>query len=175
MRTHLFGALLLLSASLLACGYHLQGRGGALPAGVKVLAVLPFERQVPVLELDQRVTEAVTRELAQRARVRVQSDRPGADAVVTGAITGYGVNPVSYDPADGRANRFRVQMSAKIQVADAAGKVLYKADGFLFEEVYERAPAAAGYIPDEVVAYDVLARDFARALVSAVLEGSPSS
>ena len=164
-------ALLAALALLAACGYHLQGAGGTLPASVKTVAVLPFARQVTVLELDQRVTEAVTREFVQRARVRVQSTAAGADAVLQGAVSGYGQIPVSYDPSTGRANRFRVVMDARVVLTDASGKVLYRNDGFHFEEVYDRASQPGSFIQEEAVAYDVIARDFSRALVSAILEG----
>jgi outer membrane lipopolysaccharide assembly protein LptE/RlpB len=155
-----------------ACGYHLQGTGGSLPPAVKIIAVLPFERQVPVLQLDQRVTEAVTRELAQRARVKVQSTKDGADAILTGAITGYGVAPLSYDSA-GRANRYQVTMSARVRLADRDGKVLFESQGYRFSEVYERTSRPGAYISEEVVAYDVVASDFARALVATILEAGP--
>ena len=156
---------------LLSCGYHLQGRGGALPPAIKTMAVLPFDRQIPVLELDQRVTEAVTRELVQRARIKVQSTSAGADAVLTGTLTAYAASPVSYDPATGLANRYRVQMVARVTVTDSAGKALFKSDGFMFEELYERSALPSAYISDQVIAYDVIARDFARSLVSAIMEG----
>lgn len=163
--------LLLVVALLAACGYHLQGRGTAVPESVKTVAVLPFARQVTVLELDQRVTEAVTREFVQRARVRVQSSAEGADAVLQGAVAGFGQIPVSYDPATGRANRIRVEMDARVVLTDRAGKVLYRNDGFHFEEVYDRSAQPGSFIQDEAVSYDVIARDFSRSLVSAILEG----
>ncbi len=162
---------LLSLGAFLACGYHLQGRGGALPPTIKTMAVLPFDRQIPVLELDQRVTEAVTRELVQRARIKVQSKSAGADAVLKGTLIAYSSAPVSYDPATGLANRYRVQMVARVTVTDSSGKVLFKSDGFMFEELYERSAMPSAYISDEAAAYDVIARDFARSLVSAIMEG----
>lgn len=168
-------SLLVLAATLLvlvtaACGYHLLGSAGALPPTVKTVAVLPFQREVPVLQLDQRVTEAVTREVAQRMRVKVQSTKAGADAVLTGAITGYNVVPLSYDSA-GRANRYQVNMAATVKFVDASGKVLFESPSYRFSEVYERSGSPSSYINEEVVAYDVVARDFARALVASILEG----
>lgn len=161
-------------ALLAACGYHLQGTGGTLPPTAKTVAVVAFDRRVPVLELDQRVTAAVTREMAQRARVRVQASPEGADVVLRGAVMGYGQIPVSYDPTDGRANRFRVEMDASVTLTDAAGKVLYRNDAFHFEAVYDRSNPTGTAIQQETVAYEDIARDFARALVSAILEGEPA-
>lgn len=157
---------------LTACGYHLLGAAGAFPPTVKTVAVPPFARQVPVLQLDQRVTEAVTRELVQRAHVKVQARKEGADAVLDGTITGYGVVPLSYDAA-GRANRYQVNVSARVKLVSSEGKVLFESQAYRFSEVYERSATPGEYINQEVVAYDVVARDFARALVASLLEAGP--
>jgi outer membrane lipopolysaccharide assembly protein LptE/RlpB len=162
--------VLLAGLGIVGCGYHLLGAAGALPPAVKSVAVMPFERQVPVVQVEQRITEAVTRELAQRAKVRVTSAKEGADAVLTGAVTGYGVLPMSYD-SEGRANRYQITVSAKIRLAGADGKVLYEAPSYRFSETYQRSSIPSTYVDYEVVAYDVVARDFARALVASILEG----
>ena len=162
--------LILCVGSLTGCGYHLLGAAGALPPTVKTVAVMPFERQVPVVLVEQRITEAVTRELAQRARVKVTSSKEGADAVLSGAVTGYGVLPMSYD-SEGRANRYQVTVSVKIRLVGHDGKVLYEAPSYRFSETYQRSSVPSLYVDYEVVAYDVVARDFARALVASILEG----
>ncbi len=166
----LFLAAFLCILATAACGYRLLGSAGALPPTVKTIAVMPFERGVPVLQLDQRVTEAVTREVAQRMRVKVQSTKAGADAVLSGAITAYNVAPLSYD-AEGRANRYQVNMAASVKLVDSSGKVLFQSPSYRFSQVYERSGSPSSYINQEVVAYDVVARDFARALVASILEG----
>ena len=165
-RSPVLAALLVLTA----CGYHLLGTGGAFPPTVKTVAVIPFERQVPVVKLEQRVTEAVTRELARRVHVRVTSSKEGADAVLTGIITGYSVAPLSFDSA-GRANRYQVTMTARVLLVDRDGKKLFDSQGYHFNEVYERSLGPSTYINQEVGAYDVVARDFARALVASMVEG----
>ena len=144
--------LTFLGLASVGCGYHLLGAGGAFPPAVKTIAVLPFQRQVPVLQLEQRITEAVTRELVQRARVKVQSQKEGADAVLTGAVTGYGVAPISYDAA-GRANRYQVNVSARVKLEDADGKVLFESQGYRFSEIYERSSSPQTYVNEEVVAW----------------------
>lgn len=161
--------LLLLSGALLGCGYRLLGTGN-LPEGIRTVAVLPFEREVPVVQLDQRVTEAVTQEMARRLKVRVQSGKEGADAVLTGSLRSFHVAPLSYDEA-GRANRYHVSLGVKVRLVDARGTVLYESQAFRFTENYARSASPATFAAEEVVAYEQVARDFARALVSAMVEG----
>lgn len=156
-------------AVLTACGYHLLG-AGSLPPSVRTVAVLPFEREVPVLQLDQRVTEAVVQEVARRLKVRVQAGREGADAILTGAIRGFHVAPLSYD-SEGRADRYQVTLSARIRLTDREGKVLFESQGYRFTQNYARSGSPSTYLSEEVVAYETIARDFARALVSAMVEG----
>jgi outer membrane lipopolysaccharide assembly protein LptE/RlpB len=164
-------SLLAVLGAGLGCGYRLMGTTGSLPPHVKVVAVRNFERQVPVIELDQRVTEEVTRELARRAKVTVRSTKEGADAVMTGVITHYSVVPLSYDDS-GRANRFQVNMTAKITLTESEGAVLFKSDGYRFNSIYERSSQPASYFNEETVAYEAVARDFARSLVGSLLEAS---
>jgi len=156
-------------AVLAGCGYRLLGTG-TLPPTVRTLAVLPFERQVPVLQIDQRVTEAVVQEASRRLKVRVQSGREGADAVLTGAIRGFNVAPLSYD-SEGRADRYQVTLSARVRLTDRAGTILFDSQGYRFTQNYARSGSPSTYASEEVVAYEVIARDFARALVSAMVEG----
>lgn len=159
---------------LFGCGYRLLGTGGALPRGVKVVAVPPFERQVPVLQLDQRVTEQVRAELARRAKVTVQAAREGADAILLGTLTHYSVVPVSYD-SQGRANRYQVSMTARLKLTDSAGRTLYESEGYRFNQNYGRSPSPGTYVDEERVAYDVVARDFARSLVGRLMEADLSA
>jgi outer membrane lipopolysaccharide assembly protein LptE/RlpB len=155
---------------LSSCGYHLLGTGG-LPASVTSVAVPAFEKEVSLIVLDQRITEAVRAELARRARVRVTSGKDGADAVLSGTITNFSVSPLSYD-SDGRANRYQVSLIARVILKDKDNKELFKLEGYRFEESYARSGSGNSYASEENVAYDTLARDFARALVGAIFESS---
>lgn len=167
--TAIAATLPLLLAAALGCGYRLLGTDN-LPPEIRTVAVLPFERQVPVVQLDQRVTEAVTQEMARRLKVRVQSDKEGADAVLLGTIRSFHVAPLSYDEA-GRANRYQVTLGVRVRLTDAKGTVLYESQAFRFTESYARSSSPATFAAEEVVAYEQVARDFARALVSAMVEG----
>lgn len=170
-RTALFAALVLTSLALLsACGYHLLGTGG-LPAGITSVAVPLFDKEVSLIVLDQRITESVRAELARRARVRVTSEKAGADAVLIGTITNFSVTPLSYD-SDGRANRYNASLIARVILKDKDGKEIFKLEGYRFEESYARASGSGSYASKENIAYDALSRDFARALVGAIFESS---
>src|SRR5512140_3638266 len=66
--TLLLGVLLLTSA----CGYHVAGKGTALPTSVKVIAVPTFRNDTTRYKAEQVLTQAVVRELLARTKYRVQ-------------------------------------------------------------------------------------------------------
>lgn len=160
--------LYLCSIFIFSCGYHLVGTGG-LPDGVSVLAIPFFEKGDNVTVLDQRITEAVRGEIARRTRVKVVSQKEGADGVLLGTISNYSVFPISYG-ADGRANKFRVSIVAKVEMKDKTGKEIFKMEGYRFERDYSRTSSENFFVNEENIALDKLSKDFARDLVGAILE-----
>ncbi|MFB3852077.1 MAG: LPS assembly lipoprotein LptE [Acidobacteriota bacterium] len=162
--------LAIMCLMVLSCGYHLVGTGG-LPQGVSVLAIPLFEKGDNVVVLDQRITEAVRAEISRRARVKVISQKEGSDAILLGTIANYSVFPISYG-SDGRANRYRVSIVAKVLMKDKEGKEIFKMDGYRFEKEYSRASSQNLFLNEENIAVDLLSRDFARDLVGAILESN---
>jgi len=153
---------------LFSCGYHLVGTGG-LPEGITVLAIPTFEKGDNVVVLDQRITEAVRAEIARRTRVKVVSEKEGSNAILLGTISNYSVFPISYG-ADGKANKYRVSIVAKVFIKDKDGKEIFKMEGYRFEKEYSRASSENLFLNEENIAFDLLSRDFARDLVGAILE-----
>lgn len=151
-----------------SCGYHLVGTGG-LPDGVTVLAIPVFEKGENVIVLDQRITEAVRGEIARRTRIKVVSQKEGADAILLGTISNYSVFPISYS-ADGKASRYRVSIVAKVLMKDRMGKEIFNLEGYRFEKEYSRASSKNLFLNEENIALDLLSRDFAKDIVGAILE-----
>ncbi len=151
-----------------SCGYHLVGSGG-LPKGIDVVAIPIFEKTENVMVLDQRLTEAVRAEIGRRGRVKVVSEKEGADAVLLGNITNYSVYALSYG-SDGRANRYNVSVVVRIILKDKEGKEIFKMEGYRFEQEYSRASKMESFTSEENISYDQLSRDLAKAIVSAIFE-----
>jgi len=152
----------------LSCGYHLVGTGG-LQDGIAVLAVPPFEKGENIVVLDQRITEAVRAELSRRTRVKVVSQKEIADAVLNGTISNYSIFPISYG-VDGRADKYRVSIVAKVVMKDKEGKEILNMEGYRFEREYSRKSSQNLFLNEENIAIDELSRDFARDLVGTILE-----
>jgi outer membrane lipopolysaccharide assembly protein LptE/RlpB len=162
----------LLAALLGGCGYALVGTGrGILPEGASAVYVETFVNDTPRVGLEQRLTDAVLRELAGRARLSPVSDRTAADVEISGRILTYQVNPVRFDE-QGRALEYEISVVARVKLTDRKTEsALFENPSFLFRQPYPVAATSASYVDIENAAIEAMARPFARSLVTTILEG----
>lgn len=162
------GILVLATAG---CGYALVGRGGGvLPDHVKHIVVVSFENRTQRPEIEQRVTEEVSREVSRRGRYRVIAELDRADASVEGAILEYRTAPVQFDD-DLRASRVEAVVRLECTVRDlTTDSVLWRQDGFVFRGQFD-VPADETFSDQETLALDQIASEAAGALVTSILEG----
>jgi outer membrane lipopolysaccharide assembly protein LptE/RlpB len=155
-----------------ACGYSLVGTGqGNLPENVKTVWVPAFVNDTPVVGLEQRFTSAVLRELSARGRLKPAPSLEAADALLSGRISGYSLQPVRFGP-DGRALEYQVLITARITLTDRkTGKVLFEDPAFLFRQPYDIPVTESSYFNPETLAIDKMAQPFARSVVATILEG----
>jgi hypothetical protein len=154
-----------------SCGYRVAGRGSHLPASWKTLAVVALENQTTRYRLEQRLTEALVRELIARTSYRIVADPEGADAVLRGEVTSLESSAVLFDTTTGRATTMLVTVRLRVRLEEReTQRVVYRNDDFLFREQYEISTEVASFFEEQDPALERLARDFAAALVAALLE-----
>ena len=61
------------------CGYALVGKGSSLPDSIRVVQFTTLENMTQRVQLEQRFSAEIARELASRGRFSVQSGAAGAD------------------------------------------------------------------------------------------------
>ncbi len=170
-RFFLFSICAFLFSGVTSCGYHVAGRGSELPAEWKTLAVPALENHSTRYRIEQRLTEALVRELLARTKYRVVPEEIAADAALRGEVVRVESNAVLFDAATGRAMAMVVTVHVKVRLTDrASGKVHYQNDNFVFREQYEVSTDVSSFFEEQQPALDRLARDFAARLVSALLE-----
>jgi outer membrane lipopolysaccharide assembly protein LptE/RlpB len=166
--------LFLLSSAALflaACGYNLAGRGTFLPERIKVLGIPPFDSAIPRATVSEKLTAAVTREFVSRGRYKVVPGTGGADAVLTGNVTGFLTTPIAFDD-QGRATRAVLTVTAGVTLRDVReGQVLYENPAFQFRSELELGENTQDFYDPESEAVDEIARNFARSLVATMSEG----
>ncbi len=161
---------LTLLLGFLGCGYHLTGRSNALP-GINTIGIPTFVNRTSRPELEQRITEHIIDEFTTRGRLRIVPGEEGAQAVLKGAILSYTLNPVAINEL-GRATRYEIMITAHVTLSEVAtDKIIWEDDHFLFKQQYDVASNPQTFVDQEIVAIDDVATDFARGVVSSILEG----
>ena len=170
MRARALLGLLFSAAVASGCGYSLVGRSSTLPASIKVVQFQTLLNQTQRVGVEQRLSREIARELASRGRFRVQPDAAGADAALTGAVTGFDLYAVAFDE-QGRAREYQVRITAKVALRAADEKVIWENPSYAFQDNYSFSTSAASYVDRENEAIDRVAERFAESLVSNLLEG----
>jgi len=171
-RTILSGALAALLLALTGCGYALVGRGSNIPEDVKSVYLQPLENRTQRQQVEQSLTRAIADELVTRQRFAVVSSEAQANAEIIGAVTGFGVTPVTFDQT-GRATEYELAITAQITFKRVGneGKVIWKSDRYTFRESYPVPTTGTAYLDLEDATIQRASQRFAQTLVTDLLEG----
>lgn len=172
MRIGCFGfGVVVASAVLASCGYHVAGRSEGLPKSIHVIAVPALENKTTSYRIEQRLTAATVHEFLAKTRYRVVSEPANSDAVLRGKVLSLEAVPLLFDTATGRATTMLVTVKCEVTFEDReTGKLLYHTDNFLFRNEYEISTDVKSFFEEQDPALDRLAKDFAARLVAAVTE-----
>ena len=171
---------LLLAATLTAsgCGYALAGRGSFLPADIRVVGIPLLENRTQFARVEQQMTEKIRTEFINRGsgKYNIVPTTSGADAVLSGAITSIATQEVGLTGQQ-LASRLLFIVTMRVQFTDSrTSQVLWSNDALTFREEYDLRTRTTGQvdgallIEQEGPAFDRLAGDLARTVVSAILE-----
>jgi hypothetical protein len=152
------------------CGYRVVGRTNTLPADAQTIAIPAFANQTTTYRIEQILTESVVREFIARTKYRVVPEPEGADLVLHGQVTGLAAGGVGYDPVSGVTTTVLVTVTAKVQLLDRTGKMLYQNNNLVFREPYQISENPNGFFQEEGPALGRMSKDFADQVVSDVLE-----
>jgi outer membrane lipopolysaccharide assembly protein LptE/RlpB len=168
--------LTLLSLTLIVatagCGYHTGGHAVQLPENVKTIAVPAFVNETNTYRIEQMLTLSVVREFTTRTHYHILNDpSEAADATLRGTVVSASSTPLTYNTATGQAASVLVVVSMRVSLTDRQGKALYENPSYLFREQYEVSQDLASFFEEDSPAFRRLSQDFARTLVSNILEG----
>ena len=156
---------------LVSCGYHTAGHATRLPQQLHTIAVPAFTNKTQTYRIEQSLTSAVVREFNSRTTYRIVHDaKDDADAVLRGSVLNAGTSTLTYDAQTGRASTMLVTVNVSVQLVDRKGAVLYDNPNYTFREQYQVSREIASFFEEDSAALDRLSRDFARTLVSNILE-----
>jgi len=157
------------------CGYSLAGRGSFLPPYVKRIGIPLFTNGTTVFDLDRKVTAKVVSEFIGRGKWTIVPDQTGVDALLVGTITGVTLTPVAFNNQQ-QATRYALAMTGSVEFKDLqANKTIWTNPSMSYREEFD-VPASSNtldtttFFGQDANALDRLSNEFARALVSAILE-----
>ena len=158
-----------------ACGYSLAGRGSFLPSHIRVIGIPTFANRTTVFDLETQVTGKVRTEFIGRGRYQILPEAANVDAVLTGEIVNVTIAPSTFTE-DQIAAGYIVTMTASVALRDTRDdRVLWEDERLVFRQEYEAQSAAnvldpAAFFGQDANALERLTTDFARSVVSAILE-----
>jgi hypothetical protein len=158
-----------------SCGYALAGRGSFLPAYIKTIGVPPFANRTTVFNVETLLTQRVRSEFIGRGKYTVLPQSTDVDALLVGEVTAITIVPASFTPNQ-LASRYTITMSARIELRDQKqNSVLWENPSLIFRQDYEATSGkssvdAAAFFGQDQNALDRLSTEFARTIVSAILE-----
>jgi len=157
------------------CGYSLAGRGSFLPAYIKTIGIPTFVNRTTVFNLETTLTQKVRSEFIGRGKYQILPQADGVDALLTGEVLAVSLAPASFNTQQ-LASRYAITMTARIELRDTrANVVLWENPNLVFRQEYEATSGTsavdpAAFFGQDANALDRLSTDFARTIVSTILE-----
>ena len=156
------------------CGYALAGRGSFLPDYIQIVGVPTFVNKTPIFEMERVLTDRVRSEFGSRGRYRVQPDINNVDAILTGTIVNVTFGNTAYTGGS-QAARVQLVVTASFEFKDVReNKVLWTSPSMRFSEEFSPTTAtgtdATAFLGGNANALERLAQNFARSLVTTILE-----
>jgi hypothetical protein len=173
-RASVVALILALASASAGCGYSLAGRGSFLPPHIRTIGLPLFLNHTAVFEIERIVTDRVRSELIGRGRYKVVPTATEVDAVLVGEIIHIGIAPSAFNQQQ-QATRQTIGIVAKIEFRDLkTNKILWSHPALPFSEEYPVTSTfsadAGAFLGQNANAQERLASEFARAIVSAILE-----
>jgi hypothetical protein len=167
--------VVLLAMAASSCGYALAGRGSFLPESIRTVGIPQLANNTSFFQVEQVLTEKIRTEFIGRGKYVVIPDTTGADAVLSGQVTGISVQPTAFTDQQ-RASRYIFTITMKVAFTEAqTSMVLWSNDSLSFSSEYELSTGGtvavgAEFLDQERSSFDRIATDVARSVVTAITE-----
>ena len=165
-----FASVVLLVTS--GCGYHTSGNAVRLPADIHTIYVPMFENSTQTFRVEQTMTADVVQELRSRTNFRVvtTNNDGAADAMLKGVVNYTSNTPLTYDSVTGRISSSLMTVGMKVSLTSRAGKVLWENPNYTYREQYQVSRDTSSFFDESNPAFQRVAKEFAKSLVSNVME-----
>jgi hypothetical protein len=134
-----------------------------------------FVNRTTVFNLETQLTQKVRSEFIGRGKYQIVPETTGVDAVLNGEVSSVTITPSSFGTQQ-LASRYVIMMTARVELRDVReNKVLWENPSLVFREEYDAqsaqtTPDPAAFFGQDQNALDRMSTEFARTIVSAILE-----
>jgi hypothetical protein len=134
-----------------------------------------FINRSVVFNLETMITQKVRGEFIGRGKYQILPDSTGVDALLSGEVTAVSIMPSSFN-AQQLASRYAITMTARIELRDLReNKVLWENPSVTFRQEYDATAGRtaidpAAFFQQDTNALERMSTEFARTIVSAILE-----
>jgi hypothetical protein len=134
-----------------------------------------FINRSVVFNLETMLTQKVRGEFIGRGKYQILPDSTGVDALLSGEVTAVSITPSSFNPQQ-LASRYAITMTARIELRDVReNKVLWENPSVIFRQEYDATAGRsaidpAAFFQQDTNALERMSTEFARTIVSAILE-----
>ena len=134
-----------------------------------------FINRSVVFNLETMLTQKVRSEFIGRGKYQILPDSTGVDALLSGEVTAVSITPSSFN-AQQLASRYAITMTARIELRDMReNKVLWENPSVTFRQEYDATAGRsaidpAAFFQQDTNALERMSTEFARTIVSAILE-----
>jgi hypothetical protein len=163
--------------ALPGCGYSLAGRGNFLPQYITTISIPTFANRSDRVAIEEVFTRKVVEEFTSRGKYRIQADTAGADAVLSGTVVSFVTAPTVLEGGSidesraSQASTYTVIVRAQVQFKDLVkNNVIWSSNAFQFRDDYEIGENPEEFFDQEGLTLERLAEEFAKSLVSSILE-----
>jgi hypothetical protein len=164
-------SLALAGLTVTSCGYRVGGKADLVPKSIQTIAIPAFNSQSNRYPLADQLANQIGREFLARTRFTVSSDPATADAVLNGTVSNIFAYSAVADPTSGKSTSILIQATLNIRLVErATGRVLYTNPGMSVKTYYAIATDPHQTFDETGPAYQRLAEQVARDVVSAVVE-----
>jgi hypothetical protein len=125
-----------------------------------------FRNQTSEFRIEQRLTEAVRRELVRETRYRIVPDTVG-DVILRGSVLEVATAPTVFTD-QGRAIVYTVAVVMSVSLTGGSDGAVIFAQEMSFRQTFEVSNDSAGFVPEDTAAIDRLASQFASSLTASL-------
>lgn len=167
MKGRTLAVMVLFVLALSGCGYHVAGKAGHMPGGIKSLVIPVFENMTTKPDIESDITAAFVTEFVTSVSVE-----GSAGHVMQGVIKKYELQPVSFTKSD-ISQEYRLTVDMTLTIVDRKdGRIIWRDERITdYEDFTVNINDVSETTEREEAALEKLAKDTARLVKERMMEG----